>query len=149
MVTEQCRSIKKLFFLCFLSILVVSLAGCGSGREKLARVEGKVMVGNKPLTSGYVIFHPDTAKGNESKEEPRGEIDAQGNYKLLTGTREGAVTGWYKVAVTAAEQLDPNNPYFTNWLIPEKYIDFRTSRLAFQVVENPAPGAYDIQLDPR
>jgi hypothetical protein len=131
------------------SVLAVGMAGCSEPREELVRVEGKVRVGNQPLTTGTVIFVPDATRGNRSKEEPRGEIDPEGRYRLFTGAREGVQPGWYKVAVTAAEQLNPNNPYFTKWLIPEKYIDTRTSNLALQVLKNAPSGAYDLQLDPR
>jgi hypothetical protein len=124
-------------------------AGCGKGDAKLIPVEGKVTAGGKPLTTGTVIFYPDVQRGNLSKEEPRGAIDADGNYTLLTHIKQGVAAGWYKVAVTAAEQLDPNNPYFTKWLIPEKYIDPNTSHLEVEVVENPSPGAYDLKLDAR
>jgi hypothetical protein len=127
-------------------LLAVSLAGCQKSGEKLLPVEGKVQLGGKPLTTGYVILHPDKDKGNTSLHEPRGQIDKQGNYRISTNEKTGAPPGWYKVAVTAADQIDPKNPYFTRWLVPEKYIDYRTSQLAFEVVEQPAEGAYDLSL---
>lgn len=133
------------------SALVVAAfisAGCGGG-SKLPQVQGKVTLAGQPLRTGFVIFHPDAARGNHSREEPRADIDVDGNYVLLTRLEKGAATGWYKVAVTAADQLDPNNPYFTKWLIPEKYIDPKTSGLAVLVVESAAPGAYDLKLDSR
>jgi hypothetical protein len=123
------------------------LAGCGGGGPKLIPVEGTVFYTGKPLAAGTVIFYPDTSKGNASKEEPRGSIDAQGHYEVMTGAKKGASPGWYKVAVNAAEQIDPKNPYFTKWLIPERYIDHRTSKLTVEIVENPAPGAYDFKLE--
>jgi hypothetical protein len=128
--------------------LAAGPAGCGGG-PKLAQVSGKVTVGDEALRTGFVIFYPDAAKGNASMDEPRGDIDAEGRYTLSTGARPGASPGWYRVAVAAADQLDPNNPYFTNWLIPEKYIDPKTSQLAVEVVETPTPGAYDFKLDPK
>jgi hypothetical protein len=127
-------------------ICLFLLTGCGGG-PKLPIVQGKVTAGDKPLRTGFVIFYPDKARGNDSKEEPRGDIDAEGNYVLYTRLEKGAASGWYKVAVSAADQIDPKNPYFTNWLIPQKYIDPRTSGLAIQVVEGPVPGAYDLKLD--
>jgi hypothetical protein len=132
-----------------LGLVCLGLAGCGPSGEKLVRVEGKVMLGDQPLTTGTVILSPDAAKGNQSLEEPRGEVDANGTFKVYTGRREGVSPGAYKVAVTAAEQVDPNNPYFTKWLIPEKYIDFQTSGLSFAVAENDPPGTYDLKLSPK
>jgi hypothetical protein len=107
------------------------------------------MLGDNPLTTGFVIFHPDTTRGNTSKEEPRADLDKQGNYVLFTRLDQGAAPGWYRVAVTAADQLDPKNPYFTKWLIPQKYIDPKTSGIAVQVVERAAAGTYDLKLDPK
>jgi hypothetical protein len=129
-------------------LLCLGLAGCGAAGPKLVSVQGKVTLGDKPVTNGWVILSPDAAKGNTSPEEPRGEIDPQGNFRVTTGTRAGAPPGAYRVAVTAAEQVDPNNPYFTKWLVPEKYIDFRTSGLSFEVAEG-AAGAYDLKLTPK
>jgi hypothetical protein len=128
-------------------VLTTGLTGCGQGGAKLVPVEGKVTMGAKPVPTGTVIFYPDAARGNTSKEEPRGDIDAGGNYQLLTGTHKGVAPGWYKVAVTAADQVDPNNPYFTKWLVPERYIDPRTSKLEFEVGANQPPGAFDIKLE--
>jgi hypothetical protein len=134
---------------------LVGLPGCG--REvKLVPVEGKVMLGDKVLamdanTTGTVIFYPDRSKGNTSLEEPRGSIDAAGNYKILTGRKPGAAPGWYKVTVDAAKVLDPKNPYHSasSWLHPERYIDKEKSKLALEVVENALPGAYDLRLEPK
>src|SRR5262249_46340115 len=128
-------------------VSLATVAGCGKESSKLVPVEGKVTLAKKPVPTGTVIFYPDAARGNDSREEPRGAIDAEGNYKLQTGITEGVLPGWYKVAVTAADQLDPSNPYFTKWLVPQKYIDPRTSKLAIHVVEKPAPGAYDLNLE--
>ena len=128
-------------------LLTAGLTGCGPGGPKPAPVEGKVTMGGKPLTTGTAIFYPDAAWGNDSKEEPRGDIDGGGAYQVFTGARKGAAPGWYKVAVTAADQIDPNNPYFTKWLVPERYIDPRTSKLEFEVGANPTPGAFDIELE--
>ena len=135
-----------------LAVLVaagLALAGCGGGGPKLYPVRGKVTLpGGTPVHNGSVTLHPDVAKGNKSKELPIGAIDAQGNFTAMTGAREGAPPGWYKVAISAAEQIDPNNPYFTDWLIHERYINPETSKLTAEVVENPAPGRYDFRVDP-
>jgi hypothetical protein len=135
--------------LCCGAAFALAVAGCGAGGPRVLAVEGRVTVGGKPLTSGTgtVIFYPDAARGNTSQEEPRGALDTEGRYRLRTGPRDGAAPGWYRVAVTAAKQLDPNNPYFTEWLIPQRYIDPKTSNLSVQVVEAPAPGTYDLKLD--
>jgi hypothetical protein len=127
----------------------LAVAGCGSGAPKLVPVRGKVTLrSGTPVHNGSVTFHPDVAKGNKSKELPIGAIDSHGNFTIMTGAREGAPPGWYKVAISAAEQLDPNNPYFTDWLIHERYINPETSKLTAEVIDNPAPGRYDFQVEP-
>jgi hypothetical protein len=125
-----------------------TLAGCGKGAgEGLVPVAGKVTVDGKPLGTGAVTFHPDAAKGNTTPHVPVGMLDDQGNYKLMSGSREGAPPGWYKVTVTAQEPPDEKNPYAPpKSLINPKFGDVQTSGLAVQVVENPAPGVYDFKV---
>jgi hypothetical protein len=132
-------------------VLVACVVGCGKGdggQGKLVPVRGKVVLGDKPLTTGVVIFRPDALKGNTSKQEPRGQIDADGNYKLMTAEQEGAAPGWYKVGVIAARQpADPKNPYaLPRSLVPLTYNDPEKSGLALEVAEKPGPGAYDLKL---
>jgi hypothetical protein len=128
--------------------LALITAGCSNQDPKLVAVEGKVTMGNEPVTRGYVIFTPDHKKGNDSKEEPRGNINEDGTYRLMTHVKEGVAPGWYKVAVSAAKQIDPKNPYFTDWLIDPRFNDATTSKIQFEVVKDPAPGRYDIKVEP-
>src|SRR5262249_21050575 len=126
-----------------------TLVGCGKGAGDggLTLVAGKVTVDGKPLGTGAVTFHPDAAKGNTTPHIPVGVLDAEGNYKLVSGTREGAPPGWYKVTVSAQEPADEKNPYAPpKSIINRKFGDVQTSGLAAQVVENPAPGAYDFKV---
>jgi hypothetical protein len=134
----------------------VGLHGCANEKVKLVSVEGKVLLGDQVLatsakTKGTVVLYPDKSKGNESLEVPRGRIDQEGRFKILTALKPGVTPGWYKVTVDAATVIDPKNPYHTasGFLIPERYIDKDESNLAFEVVENAAAGAYDLKLDPK
>ncbi len=131
-------------------LVLAGVAGCGKNGdlEQLVTVQGQVMLWEKPLTTGVVIFRPDASRGNSSQHEPRGQIDAQGHYLLRTGQKEGAAPGWYKVAIIAARpSTDPNNPYAPSpSLIPTLYNDPDTSGLAREVEKNAAPGAYDLQI---
>lgn len=132
--------------LAVLAVFLAALAGCGSASE-LASVEGKVTFAGNALTTGAVTFHPDALKGNKTAHIPHGEIDAQGNYRLLSATKPGAPPGWYKVTVRATKPFDPKRPTAPEeWLIPKKYGDPQKSGLAIQVVDTPAPGAYDLPL---
>jgi hypothetical protein len=108
---------------------------------------GKVTVNGAPLGSGAVTFQPDAGKGNSTRHIPVGSLDAQGNYKLMSATSEGAPPGWYKVTVTAQEPIDPKNPYAPpKHLIAPKFSDASTSGLAVEVVENAPAGTYDLQV---
>jgi hypothetical protein len=133
---------------CFLAFGSLIPLGCGGG-ERLAPVAGKVYVNSVPLEGGprsYVVFQPDRSKKNDSPHEPKAVIQKDGSYLITTVDREGATPGWYRVRVDAAEVVDPKNPYFTKWLVPEKYADFVKSGLVVEVVEQPPAGAYDLQI---
>ena len=130
------------------------LAGCGKEKSNLVPVEGTVMVGTNVLamdshTKGTVVLYPDKAKGNASLEIPRGAIDSEGKFKILTGLKVGAAPGWYKVTVDAAKVIDPKNPYHSvsDFLMPVYYADKDQSDLAFEVVAQPRDGAYDLKLE--
>jgi hypothetical protein len=130
------------------SLALVALTGCGPGGPALYPVAGKVTLKDgTPIAYGHVILHPDVKQGNESMEVCQGTIN-DGNYTIMTGAREGAPLGAYTVAIEAAKDVDPNNPYFTEWLAHEKYIDPTQSNLTLEVVEDPQPGRYDFKLDP-
>ena len=130
---------------------LVALTGCGPVKDGRLPVEGKVMLGAAPLTTGTVILRPDPDRGNTSKHEPRGAIDAEGRYQIFTVPGEqGASPGWYKVMVVATDPLDPKNPYAVrNSLIPTHYNDPDQSGLSLEVVKDTPPGAYDLKLQPK
>jgi hypothetical protein len=128
-------------------MVCAGLFGCGASGEKLTPVVGKVTVDGAPLTTGSVTFHPNAQKGNSSPHLPVGMLDAQGNYKLMSATKEGAPPGWYQVTVSAQEPIDPKNPYAPpKHLIGPKFGDVSTSGLEVEVVAHPAAGAYDLKL---
>ncbi|HZN35370.1 MAG TPA: hypothetical protein VFB80_16185 [Pirellulaceae bacterium] len=126
----------------------LTLAGCGGGSgEKFTPVTGKVTVGGAPLASGAVTFHPDGTKGNKTQHIPVGSLDAEGKYKLMSATIEGAPPGWYKVTVVAQQPIDPANPYAPpKHIINPKFSDAATSGFAVEVKEAAAPGAYDFEV---
>jgi hypothetical protein len=130
----------------------LALAGCGKepGDEgKRVPVGGRVIFKDgKPLPRGTVIFTPDGSKGNASQHEPRGAIDAEGNYQLSTTSRlEGVLPGWYKVAIVAQEPYDEKrSDWDPPWIINRRYGNREKSGLAVEVVESPQSGRYDFQV---
>src|SRR5438876_33451 len=110
------RSFRLMLF------MVALLAGCGPAEETMYPVQGQIKFAGKPMTKGHLSFHPDAAKGNQSKHSPSGAIDAQGRYQVMTHPRDGAPPGWYIVTVTLSEPSDPSNPYAVpRSLIPDKF----------------------------
>jgi hypothetical protein len=139
------------FLLCWLTAACLLVAGCKEPGAEGNRVPvaGRVTFPDgKPLVRGTVIFAPDGSKGNQSQHEPRGLIDAQGNYTLATTERlRGVAPGWYVVTIIAQEPYDESkSSWDPPWLIHRKYGNRSTSGLAVEVVENPQPGRYDFQV---
>jgi hypothetical protein len=129
-------------------ITVAAIPGCGPAGTKLYPVQGKVTLNDgTPIKYGHIILHADTTKGNTTKEVSQGTI-RNGEYTIMTGAREGAPAGAYRVSIEAADEVDEKNPYFTKWFADEKYVSPDTSKLTMEVVENPEPGRYDFKLDP-
>jgi hypothetical protein len=131
-------------------VLIFSLTACtktdGGNRVPVA---GKVTYQDgKPLPRGTVIFTPDSSKGNESQHEPRGAIDADGNYKVETTDRlNGVQPGWYFVTIIAQEPYDESkSSWDPPWLINRKFGNRQSSGLAAEVIENPEPGRYDFKV---
>lgn len=125
------------------------LAAGGCGGDPIGRtvpVTGKVIVDGKPLSTGSVTFWPEESKGDNSKLEATGQIGKDGTYTLNTRGKPGAPPGRYKVTVTAQAEPDAKNPYAPpKHLINPSYAAKETTSLkVIEVVENPAPDAYDL-----
>jgi hypothetical protein len=124
-------------------------AGCARDPgEKLLPVAGKVTVHGQPLAGGSVSFRPDGSRGNATLHHPTGVIDARGNFELYTTRRRGAPPGWYKVLVFADENrlAGGTHPLMPRWAVHAKYTSEQTTDLQIEVVDKPAPGAYDLEL---
>jgi hypothetical protein len=131
------------------ALVVALVVGCAPDPVgPVVPVTGKVLLDGGPLTTGAVVFHPDANKGNATLHEPRGQVDAQGNYTIFTADRAGAPPGWYRVSVisqtsTATEE----NPYSTPTSnIAAKYGDPNTSGLVVEVKAEADPSAYNLKV---
>jgi len=139
--------VSRFLFLTVLGGLACLSSGCGDGTPSLTPVSGKVTVNEKPLTSGSVIYYPNSAKGNKFGGLSVGEINAQGEYTLQTNGKPGAPVGAYKVTVSSTGAVTPDNtkptiksPVNQQFALPE------TTPLQVEVVEKAAPGAYDLKV---
>jgi hypothetical protein len=155
MVHPRSRCVRGPLFCAVL--LAFAAPGCGdtSGVGRTVPVAGRVTLDGAPWTaaSTVIVFKPDTAKGNTQPWEPTGTVDSQGNYTLSTKGRPGAPPGWYKVTVTAVETRPlettkgPRRKLPTaKSLLPARYGQAATTPLAIEVVDSPAPDAYDLKL---
>jgi hypothetical protein len=95
------------------------LTGCGDGRPRRVPVSGRVLIDGQPLTSGYVRLIP------PDERAATGRIDENGRFRLTTFEGEdGCVTGTHAVEVSC---YDERNPREIRWLIPKKYVHYKTS----------------------
>jgi hypothetical protein len=128
-----------------LGLLVV---GC-QREPPLVPVSGKLTLAGKPLSPARVQFVPDRSKGNVHGQEARGRVAADGTYTLSTGSRPGAMPGWYTVAVFAFEEVpEGGEPKPITWLAPPRYADPAQSGLSVEVTAQPKPNQYDFDLKP-
>jgi hypothetical protein len=108
-------------------------------------VKGKVVLkkSGKPVTFGTVVFVPD--KDNTLRQVATGTINPDGTYELTTEGRSGVPTGSYVACVRGPmRKVDGKDPPPIPFSM--KYFDANESPLRIEVVENPAPGAYDLEL---
>ncbi len=149
MIPRPCKPLTTLVSVTAIATCLL-LPGCGkSGNDGRVPVAGKVTFPDgKPLPRGTVIFTPDSGKGNQSQHEPRGPIDADGNYQLSsTSALSGATPGWYTVTIISQEPYDDSkSSWDPPWLINRKYGNRQSSGLAAEVIENAEPGRYDFKV---
>jgi hypothetical protein len=127
---------------------LTSVVGCGGVRR--IPVSGAVTVDDQPLNGGYLVFTPDTAKGNTHRISCTSPIK-DGRYNLETNgvsrpdSGPGVPLGWYKVTfriLVESTKKHPQAPINVN----EKYKNVETTPLSVEVKDNPEPGAYDFKL---
>jgi hypothetical protein len=76
-----------------LALLLVVACGCG---KRMVKVEGKVLLDDKPLDGAAVLFQPD-----DGGRPATGMTGSDGVFSLTTFTTgDGARTGDYKVIIT-------------------------------------------------
>jgi hypothetical protein len=120
------------------------LAGCERPMKRVT-VSGKVTLDGQPMQGGVLLFHPDEAKGNTVRVSCTGPVK-NGRYDLVTSavtrtdTGSGAPLGWFKVT------LINDLPGTGIIKVHEKYLKPETTPVAIEIVENPQPGAYDIEM---
>lgn len=122
------------------ALALAGLLGCEQ-RQQVVPVSGKVLYKDQPLTSGSVMFQP------EAGIPSTGTIGADGTFTLSTyDVGDGATVGKNKVRVVSTQVVDQNpdqEAKVGGSLIPEKYNNFGTTPLEFEVTP---PGHTDAIL---
>ena len=125
-------------------------AGCGEGPRRVP-AGGTVMLDDEPLEGGILYFNPDTSKGNTARvscsspvRNGRFELRTVGVHQSESGA--GVPLGWYKVSLRV--NTPGEKPIFPGPVIDidPVYLDARTTPLSIEVVEDPAPDAYDLKV---
>jgi hypothetical protein len=107
----------------------------------LLPVQGKVTLDGNPLTGGTVSFYPQ--EEGVKVPVPSAEIDAQGQYELRTGGRDGAPPGKYRATVTVQRGIDENAPLPS---LNRDYSNPRKKLLEIEVRDGAPVDAYDLKL---
>jgi hypothetical protein len=147
MATEGVRR-RRLSLAILGALALTSVAGCGGLRR--VPVSGTVTLDGKPIDGGWVVFSPDTAKGNTHRINCRSRIKG-GRYDLETNgvTRDdsgpGIPLGWYKVTFMMLEESTKKHP-IAPIDVNDKFRSPEKTPLSIEVKDNPEPGAYDIKF---
>jgi hypothetical protein len=140
-------SVRRSWFIPAVLVLAVGsiiLTGC-SNKIRRIPVSGTVTLDGKPLDRGIVMFSPDVAKGNMTPVGCSGPISS-GRFNLVTtsvtkdNTGAGAPLGWYKIT------LINDLPGMAEIKVHPRFLRPETSPIEVEIVDNPAPGAYDIKF---
>jgi hypothetical protein len=86
--------VVRLIRLAVMGVICGAVVGCSEGGASLSPVTGKVTHNDKPVAGANVTFNP------EQGAPATGVTDQQGEYKLNTGGRPGAVQGKHRVGIT-------------------------------------------------
>ena len=147
------RSFREFSWLVSAASLCALVAGCNDPVGKTVPVSGTIFVNGHPLTAGQasLVFKPDNSKGNNTRFEPAGLVDEEGNYELYTAGKLGAPPGWYKVVIVAYGGADPKPKRSVPGiirlsLVDQKYGSEKTSDITIEAVDSPGVGAYDLHL---
>jgi hypothetical protein len=131
-----------------LVLALLLVAGCSDG-PPVGKVQGKLTVGNQPLTAGSVIF-----ENRDTGVAAQAALGSDGGYVIRFRQRDGLPPGTYQVAVTPstigtgeAPLVVPNNEPPPASPIPEKYRTIKTSGLTATVKAGDNP-PFDFNLTP-
>jgi|GEM_PF-1808549 len=134
-----------------LALSIAFVSGCSTGAKRVP-AGGTVELDGQPVNGGILMFEPDFSKGNNARVSCSSPI-RNGRYELQTAGVErsdsgpGIPLGWYKVSVRANRPgVPPTFPGQPVLDIDAKYLDPEKTPISIEIVENPAPNAYDVKF---
>src|SRR5437899_94773 len=110
---------KRSWLWCAPALLL--LAGCGRDAPPLTPVRGQVFYQGRALSQGLIVFTPDADRGG-SGPCAKGDIQADGSYRLTTEGQTGAAAGWHRITVAAVE-TPLGGTGRPRMLVPNRYSD--------------------------
>jgi hypothetical protein len=116
-------------------LVLLLIVGCEAESQTHVAVRGRVFYHGVPLTSGLIVFAPDSTRGSDGPLA-RAEIQSDGSYELHVEGATGVSPGWYRVTVMALESVTPvanGTPAVPRSLLPDKYRDPELSGLVREV----------------
>lgn len=123
-------------------------AGCQKGSASLVPVEGTLLLKGQPLGKISVTFMPD-ALGPSATNGPTSMAvtDDNGRFKLMVGTKEGAVAGTHLVVLEDTTRRPPEQG--SNEPPPAGRVHWNYQQMSTTplVVEVPAGGSKDLKLE--
>ncbi len=120
------RATLPLLFMLGLSLAV----GCGS--SEFSTVEGTVTLDDQPLPKATVVFSAPNMPLATAK------TDANGAYRVETGSIEGMKPGQYTVTIAAyAEPQGGDGDAAPRLAVPKRYLDKQASGLSADISQGP------------
>jgi len=83
-------------------VVTFGLLGCSSG-EKRYRVSGSVTFKGKPVPEGYIVFEPDSSKGNQGGPGRAKILD--GKYDTSEGENVGVLGGPHLIIIQGFDKM--------------------------------------------
>ncbi len=98
---------------CCLTVLTLSLAGCGGGNDGPERfaVSGRITFEGQPVPMGFIKFTPDTSQGNSGPGAgapiENGTYSTPSGKGLVGGPHIVEIAGWDGVPITESGETLP------------------------------------------
>ena len=132
----------RIWSLFAVSLLLLSLVGCGDGRGLRIPVSGNVSIDGKPIEFGSILFKP---SGAPQERPGGGSLGAGGAYGVSIYTAyDGLPPGKYDVAITATEPLGETAQ---RWHAPMKYSDSAKSGLTAEIDKSTKEVNFELTWD--